>query len=115
MGELEPLVKKVFEQVKVELTEAKVELEACLSKELKSKFFADLSPKEQAALLEGLMDGVETCINMGKGRMDELIANPTESTGTLFEKLDIDKCVREYHSVRCSRALGAKDAFLRAL
>jgi len=84
-------VKKVFEQVKLELTEAKVELEAYLSKELQSKFFADLSPKERAALLKGLMDGVETCTNMGKGRMDELIANPTESTETLFEKLDIDK------------------------
>ena len=65
-------------------------------------------------MLEMLMKNMELSIDMGKERMDEGIANPTVPTQDLFKKLDIDKCVWEYHSVRCSLAVGTEDACLCA-
>ena len=104
--ELKPLVKKVFEQVKVELTEVRVELKTELSKELKGN-------RRKSMLLEILMGSTEMLIDMEGFIMDEGIADPTEPAQELFKKLGIDKCVRECHLVHCSLVVGTKDTCSR--
>eukprot|EP01047_Picozoa_sp_COSAG01_P082081 COSAG01_NODE_16623_length_1220_cov_1.064228_1_plen_93_part_10 len=93
----------MFEHVKVELTQTKVELQTELSKELEGN----------PMLLQMLMQSMEMLIDMHKEMISEGIADPTEPAQDLFKQLDIDKYVREYRSRRCSPAVGAKDACLR--
>lgn len=86
LEELKPLVKKVMEQVKVEMTKAKAEMKAEMSQQLEGNPMG-------AMMLGMVLPMMEMGMAEAEGAIDGVIADPTEAAEEFMREIDTNECV----------------------